>query len=416
MEMKSKKLLVIGLTWPEPTATAAGLRMVQLLEMFLMYEFETIFVSTAYKVEHTQDLDAMGISTHSIKLNDASFDSFIENLQPDIVLFDRFLTEEQFGWRVAEYCPQALRILDSEDLHSLRHVRESCIKNDIPFTQARWLANDRTKRELASILRSDLTLIISSFEMELLQRAVGLDTSLLWHLPFMYDAISQQNDWPEFEARRDFLFIGGGLHAPNVDAIKHLEQEIWPNIHARISDAKCYIYGAYLPDAVNKLHNPKKGFYVRGRARSVSEVMKMAKVCLAPLRFGAGIKGKLVDAMLNGTPSITTGIGAEGMHGEMDWNGFITHSQDDFIDKAIELYTNKTVWQKAQDNGINIINKLYHKPRLEKLLMDRIKELMKDLETHRAQNIIGRILEHHTLQSTKYLSKWIEEKNKNKLA
>ncbi|RRQ49002.1 glycosyltransferase [Maribacter algicola] len=410
--MKSKRLLVIGLTWPEPTATAAGVRMVQLLEIFKKYEFETTFVSTASNTEHSQDLEAMGIATHSIKLNDASFDSFIENLQPDIVLFDRFLTEEQFGWRVAEHCPHALRILDSEDLHSLRHARENCFKKGIPFTEAHWLQYDRTKRELASILRSDLTLIISSFEMELLQRAVRLDTSLLWHLPFMYTAISQQNDWPEFEARMDFLFIGGGLHAPNVDAIKHLEQEIWPNIHARISDAKCYIYGAYLPDAVNKLHNPKKGFYVRGRARSVSEVMKMAKVCLAPLRFGAGIKGKLMDAMLNGTPSITTGIGAEGMHGEMNWNGFITYSQDDFIDKAIELYTNKTCWQKAQDNGINIINKLYHKPRLEMLFMDRIKEIMGDLETHRAQNIMGRILEHHTLQSTKYLSKWIEEKNR----
>ena len=412
MEMKSKKLLVIGLTWPEPTATAAGVRMVQLLEIFKKYEFETTFVSTASRTEHSQDLEAMGIATLTIKLNDASFDAFIENLQPDIVLFDRFLTEEQFGWRVSECCPEALRILDSEDLHSLRHVRENCFIKGIPFTKAHWLQDDRTKRELASMLRSDLTLIISSYEMELLQQTARIDTSLLWHLPFIYDAISQQNDWPEFQARRDFLFIGGGLHPPNVDAIKHLERDIWPNIHARISNAKCYIYGAYLPDAVTKLHNPKKGFYVRGRVRSVSEVMKMARVCLAPLRFGAGIKGKLVEALLNGTPSVTTGIGAEGMHGAVDLNGFIAETQDDFIDRAIELYTDKTAWQKAQDNGIQIINTLYQKQTLETALMDRITELSGGMEQHRVRNIMGRILEHHTLQSTKYLSKWIEEKNR----
>ena len=410
--MESKKLLVIGLTWPEPNATAAGVRMMQLVHIFIGQGFKITFVSASKRTEDSENLEALGITTQQIELNNASFDEFLKALKPEIVLFDRFLTEEQFGWRVSEFCPDALRILDSEDLHSLRHVRETCFKRNVTFTELLWLKDDKTKRELASILRSDLTLIISSFEMELLQRVVGLDTSLLWHLPFMYDAISQQNDWPEFDARRDFLFIGGGLHAPNVDAIKHLEQEIWPNIHARISDTKCYIYGAYLPDTVHKLHNPKKGFYVRGRARNVSEVMKMAKVCLAPLRFGAGIKGKLVDAMLNGTPSITTGIGAEGMHGEMDWNGFICDDKEDFIDKAIKLYSDKTVWQESQDNGIQIINTLYQKQSLETTFIDRITQLSGGLEQHRAHNIIGRILEHHTLQSSKYLSKWIEEKNR----
>lgn len=409
--MKSKKLLVIGLAWPEPTATAAGVRMMQLIEAFIKYEFETIFVSTASKGEFTQNLEAMGISTHSIKLNDPSFDRFIKSLNPDIVLFDRFITEEQFGWRVAEQCPNALRLLDSEDLHSLRHVRESCFKKGIPFTKSHWLANDKTKRELASILRCDLTLIISSFEMELLQKTVGFDTSLLLHLPFMYDGISHNKDWPTFEERRDFLFIGGGLHAPNVDAIKHLEQDIWPLVRARISDAKCYVYGAYLSKALKGLHNPKKGFYVNGRAQNASEVMKFARVTLAPLRFGAGIKGKLVEAMLNGTPSVTTAMGAEGMHGTLDWNGSITDTLQDFVKKAVELYTDKTVWQKAQYNGIQIINTLYQKQNLESSLHSRITELSTNLDRHRRKNIIGRILEHHTLQSTKYMSKWIEEKN-----
>ncbi|PIB37761.1 glycosyltransferase [Maribacter sp. 4G9] len=413
MELKSKKLLVIGLTWPEPTATAAGVRMMQLLEMFIRYEYETIFVSSATKMEHSTDLEAMGIAVHSVQLNSSSFDTFIKNLDPNIVLFDRFLTQEQFGWRVAEQCPNALRILDSEDLHSLRHVRERCFKKGIPFTEARWLADDKTKRELASMLRSDLSLVISSFEMELLRKSVGLDTSIVWHLPFMYDKISQQPDWPQFEERRDFMFIGGGRHSPNVDAIAYLEQDIWPKIRERISDAKCYVYGAYLPDAIHKLHNPKKGFYVRGRASSVSEVMKLARVCLAPLRFGAGIKGKLMDAMLNGTPSITTAIGAEGMHGAMDWNGFICDDKEDFVRQAIELYSDKTMWQKAQENGLKIIDALYNRFSLEKGVMDRITQLLLDLETHRAQNIMGRILEHHTVQSTKYLSKWIEEKNRN---
>lgn len=410
--MNSKKLLIIGLTWPEPTATAAGVRMMQLIHAFLAHGMDITFVSASNMPENSEDLRSLGIAFEQIELNNTSFDVFLETLKPQIVLFDRFLTEEQFGWRVTEICPGALRILDSEDLHSLRHVRESCFKKKVTFSKSEWLQNDKTKRELASILRCDLTLIISSFEMDLLKETVKLDDSILLYLPFLHEEISQKNDWPEFEMRRDFLFIGGGLHAPNIDAINYLESSIWPKIRARISDAKCYIYGAYLPDKILKLHKPKNGFFVRGKASSVSEVMKLARVCLAPLRFGAGIKGKLLDAMLNGTPSITTEIGAEGMNGSMDWNGFITDSPNDFVQKAIDLYTDKTLWQKAQDNGIKIINKRYHKPSQENSLMHRITQLLAELEKHRERNIMGRILEHHTLQSTKYLSKWIEEKNK----
>ena len=89
-------------------------------------------------------------------LNDSGFDAFVKKLDPNIVLFDRFFTEEQFGWRVTEFAPNALRILDTEDLHSLRQVREQLFKNNIPFTVEKWLQSDVTKREIAAIYRSDL--------------------------------------------------------------------------------------------------------------------------------------------------------------------------------------------------------------------------------------------------------------------
>ncbi|MDC6388526.1 glycosyltransferase [Maribacter sp. PR1] len=409
--MESKKLLVIGLMWPEPSATAAGVRMMQLLRSFIKYGYEISFVSTASKTDFSEDLGTLNIKTQYIELNSASFDEYLVQEAPDVVLFDRFLTEEQFGWRVAEHCPKALRVLDSEDLQSLRHVREACQKKGFSFSAEFWLQDDKTKREMASIFRCDLSLIISSFEMDLLIKAVKIEECLLLHQPFMFDEISQNNDWPEFEDRSDFIFIGGGKHKPNVDAIKYLQREIWPIIKASLSDAKCYIYGAYLPQSINELHNPKNNFYVRGRAGKVSEVMKLARICLAPLQYGAGIKGKLVDAMLHGTPSVTTSIGAESMHNDLDWNGHIADNPDEFAKNAIDLYTNKTSWQQAQFNGKEIINKVYSKPKLETQLLTRIEELRKNIKAHRNNNFIGSLLQHQSLQSTKYMGKWIEEKN-----
>ncbi len=410
-KLKANKLLVIGYHWPEPNSTAAGVRMMQLLEVFLEDRYKITFASAAIKSEHSADLERLGIQAQEIVLNSSTFDDFITNLQPNIVLFDRFLTEEQFGWRVAEHCPRALRILDTEDLHSLRHVREQLFRKGIPFSVDAWLQEDKTKREIASIYRCDLSLIISSYEMELLTEVIKIDKSLLLHLPFLVDKIEDIEQLPTSEERSDFIFIGGGKHSPNIDAIKWLKTDIWPKIRAELPKAKLHVYGAYLPQQLQEMHNEKEGFHVLGRAEDVDKVMQFAKVCLAPLRFGAGIKGKLISAMQNGTPSVTTAIGAEGMHADLSWNGTIATEVTDFSKAALSLYTDKPEWQRAQVNGIEIINTLYSKQDLTSLLRSSLEQLQQHLSAHRSQNFIGSLLQHQTMTSTKYLSKWIEAKN-----
>ena len=130
----NKKLLVIGLIWPEPNSTAAGTRLIQLIDLFLKASYSITFSSAASKTDYSFDFGKMNIQSVEIELNNSSFDEFLMKLNPDIVLFDRFLTEEQFGWRVRESCPNALRILDTEDLHFLRKAREVCFKKNIPLT------------------------------------------------------------------------------------------------------------------------------------------------------------------------------------------------------------------------------------------------------------------------------------------
>ncbi|WP_036154306.1 glycosyltransferase [Maribacter forsetii] len=407
-----KSLLVIALVWPEPASTAAGVRMMQLLEVFKKQGYAITVASAASKSDYSANIEALGFQTADIKMNDSSFDVLVKNLNPDVVLFDRFLTEEQFGWRVAENCPDALRILDTEDLHSLRHVREQCFKKDIPFTTDAWLADDKTKREIASIYRCDLSLIISSYELELLTDVLNIDKSLLLLLPFMVDEVTTKTIWKTFEERTDFVFIGGGKHAPNIDAVKCLKSIIWPLIRKQLPAAKLHIYGAYLPQQILEMHNPAAGFLVNGRAEDVNEVMQSAKVCLAPLRFGAGIKGKLLSAMQNGTPSVTTTIGAEGMHGILDWNGYVENDHTAFVEAAVRLYTTELTWQNAQDQGKTLVNALYNKHNLEHIFIDKINQLQKGLITHRIQNFTGALLQHQTMTATKFMSKWIEEKNK----
>ncbi|EGV43960.1 glycosyltransferase [Bizionia argentinensis JUB59] len=408
-----KKLLIIGSVWPEPKSSAAGTRMLQLMTLFLSENYKITFATATSKTEDAFDLATLGIPEVAITLNDASFDDFIKAENPDIVLFDRFLTEEQFGWRVAEHCPNALRLLDTEDLHGLRKARELAFKaQDADFKK--YLVNATSKREIASIYRCDLSLIISEAEMDLLHHYFKVDVTLLHYLPFLLEPISEKTikESPDFNSRGNFITIGNFFHKPNYQSVLYLKEVIWPGISKQLPKAELHIYGAYASQKVTQLHNPKAGFLVKGFADNVHEVMQQSRVCLAPLQFGAGLKGKLIDAMLNGTPCAMSKIAAEGMFGDLEPNGFIFDDPDSFIEKAVELYTDESTWKTKQENGFQTINKRFDKELYERSFIEIVDKIKSDLHTHRENNFTGQMLQHHSLQSTKFMSKWIELKNK----
>lgn len=411
----TKTVLVIGHVWPEPNTTAAGGRMLQLLEAFLGFGYQVSFACTASKTEYSKSLSEIGVKEEFIQLNHPSFDAFIENLNPDLVLFDRFMVEEQFGWRVAEFAPQAIRILNTEDLHSLRKAREEAIKDEVEFNIGQWKTHPLTLREVASIYRCDVSLMVSTFEMGILREQLQVPQGLLLHLPLMLEVPTAKNikEWPSFDERQHFITVGNGKHAPNVDAIKILKKEIWPLIRNQLPNAKIYIYGAYLPQIIQEMHAPKQGFHIKGWVENLDKALQNSRVLLAPIQFGAGIKGKLQEAMKNGTPSVTTSIGAEGMHGDLPWNGAISDEWDTFANAAVELYQQRKLWEQAQHNGISLLHTCFDKEKLLDRLAKSIVKIGEKLDAHREQNFIGRLLQHQTLNSTKYMAKWIEAKNKH---
>ncbi|MFL0796520.1 MAG: glycosyltransferase family 4 protein [Cellvibrionaceae bacterium] len=404
-------LLIIGYVWPETKSSAAGWHMLSLIRLFLEQSWSVTFASPAQKTEHMDDLVSMGVAVEEIVLNCSSFDEFVGGLNPDIVVFDRFMMEEQFGWRVAQKCPQALRILDTEDLHSLRSARQNAVKKNkiIDDLFLEMATEDITQREVAAIFRSDLTLMISDVEKQLLEERFSVSERQLHYLPFLLDKISPSQK--TFEERQHFVVIGNFRHQPNWDSVLWLKQ-LWPVIRKQLPDAELHIYGAYTPPKATALHNPKQGFLVKGWADDVQAVMARARVCLAPLRFGAGIKGKLVDAMRYGTPNITTSIGIEGIQGDCEWGGLVADNEVDIIDSAVQLYTNKNLWQQKQTTGFGLLSQRFDRETHAQKLLERINSVKATLDNHRKNNFIGSMLLHHHHKSTQYMSQWIETKNK----
>ena len=421
------RVLIIGYVWPEPRSSAAGGHMMQIIESFLQRGWHITFSSPAGIGEHKADLASLGIDEVGIELNNSSFDSFISELAPDIVLFDRFMMEEQFGWRVEKHCPDALRVLETSDLQSLRDARQQQLKarfkddtgNDdfsSLFAPAQrdtfnqMAGTDLAQREIAAIYRCDLNLMISEYEIDLLVEHFNVPRALLHWCPLMVDSVPEQ--FVPYEQRQHFLSIGNFRHAPNWDAVLWMKTAIWPLIRQQLPTAQLHVYGAYTPPKATALHNPAQGFHVLNWAEDALEVMSKARICMAPLRFGAGIKGKIADAMLCGTPNVTTPVGAEGMHGDLPWAGAIEQSASAIAAAAVQLYQNPDDWHQAQSRGQVLLAQRYLQSSHGPALVECIEACRAGLQQHRRNNFTGAMLRHHQHKSTQYMSQWIEAKNR----
>ncbi len=367
----NQHLLYLGYVWPEPTSSAAGIRTWQVLEGFLARGWKVSFASTSRETRHRESLELRGIETHGICLNDSSFDSWAGALSPGLVVFDRFVTEEQFGYRVRSSCPETLRVVDTQDLHFLRRYREEEAK------KTRGVVGSFPKhpgehglRELASILRSDLSLVISEREWELLTQVYGVDPERLFYLPFIFTELRAS---PPFEKRERYSMIGNFRHSPNWDSVQWLRKEIWPEIRKLQPDAEVHVYGAYVSREAMALHDPGTEFHLRGFAQDQYETLANYRVNLTPLRFGAGLKGKIVDGFLVGTPCVSTSVGAEGLGSP--FAGLVADRPQDFAKQAVMLYSDRTRWEASSALGRKWIRESAQPKKYLPRLFDRLESL-----------------------------------------
>ncbi|HET8753067.1 MAG TPA: glycosyltransferase family 4 protein, partial [Salinimicrobium sp.] len=182
-------------------------------------------------------------------------------------------------------------------------------------------------------------------------------------------------------------------------------------IRKKLPEAELHVYGGYPPKKAFDLHNPKTGFIVKGRAGSAKEVFRKSRVLISPLRFGAGLKGKFFDAMKYGAPAVTTAIGAEGINKNLPWNGAIEDDPEKFASAAVSIYCKKELWEISRQNGFTILKTRFDREKIEEDFKKSLSEMKNNLEEHRRENFIGAMLLHHTINATRYLSKYIEAKN-----
>jgi glycosyltransferase involved in cell wall biosynthesis len=245
--------------------------------------------------------------------------------------------------KISKIIPKAKSIFDMVDIHFLRYKRA------IELEPTRISLRKKYKKyfEIETILakKADYIIAISDVEKEIMKDYVDSE-KLVTISNIHYPKINLELTLP-FEDRKDLLFIGSA-HSPNIDALYYLYKEIMPLVWKRLPEVKVNIIGN-VNEKINDIDHPN--FIFQGYVSDIVDFFKSNKIMIAPLRYGAGVKGKVGQAFEFYLPVITTSIGAEGMKLVDKKNALINDTKEAFASAIIELYTNKNLWLELQNNS-----------------------------------------------------------------
>lgn len=251
---------------------------------------------------------------------------------------------------IKKYCPNSILIFNLVDIHYIREARQARTLNSIELLHK---AKKTKATELSIMKRSDVNIIISESEVKHLSK---IDPELkLFNLPLILDMHQRTNN---FENRKNIMFIGGFQHSPNVDAVLYFSREIWPLVKTRLVDAHFIIIGSEMPNEIINLHN-QNGILSIGYIEDLSPFFNSCKFSIAPLRYGAGQKGKLARSGSYGLPSVATSIAVEGMGLKHEKHILIADKPDDFANSIERLYHDSILWEKLSKNIYDYTNSEY---------------------------------------------------------
>ena len=396
-ESKQIEILCIGHQYPEPETTAAGRHLIDYLLFLKAENFKVHFASTSKKTPYSFDFGAHQIQTTSVHLNCSSFQEFLKDLQPQIVIFDRINSYEQFAWQCKEVVPDALLVLNTEDLHFLRYARQK---------KTNYKSQPLFNREVKAILSADLSLIISKTEIDLLSKELNVSDSQLAYLPFLKQSPAQNA--LNIEERKHLIFVGNGQHKPNVDAVKYLQKEIWPILANKLREVELHIYGRDYPKSLFT-NTPERMSY-KGWTKDIKQTMSSYKLNLAPLNYGAGLKGKVMTGLETKTVTIGSQIAFEGF--PYDLQKQACTSKENLIDKISQLYTDKKLnaaYVEIQNSCLSDFSSKWYKAHVEQLHY-----LNTFREAHRTKHLLIDLLWQNQLNKDKYFSKYIQYKQRYK--
>lgn len=362
----TRRALVIDATTPEPDKDAGSVTCLELMRAMQGAGYGVSFVAAdnlLFLPRATGQLQGLGIEVH--------YWPYLQSMQNlleqrghefDVVVVFRFAVAEKLLPAIRANCPNARVIFHSSDLHFLREERHAGVDTAASAKETKSTRD----RELSVINAADVTIVHSTFEAGLLREQAP--RASVYVFPWILNPAGRQ---APFAARSGVGFLGGYRHLPNVDAVEYFVERVWPLVRKRAPEMQFFVAGSECPESLRRLDG-RDGVVVVGFVQDLDEFFAKIRLSVAPIRYGAGIKGKVAVSMAHGVPVVLTACAAEGM-GVTD--GKCVVIRDDaqaFADELVALYEDQHRWTNMSDAGLLFVEEQYG----EKLARGRIEELL----------------------------------------
>ena len=347
-----KNILVIDHHLPMPDHDSGSLRMFQILKILRQLGHRVTFIpdNLANTCPYAGALQKRGIEVicHPFVKNVRDYLK-AHGLSFDAVVLSRCDFARKHIADVRLYAPQSRVIFDTVDLHYLREDSEARLTRD---PEMRRKAQEKEQVEHELIQQADETWVVSPVEQQLVQEKWPSKS-----IQLVSNIVDVPVSKTPFALRRDYLFIGGFQHRPNVDAVLFFVQKIYPLVNERLHGTKFYIIGDKVPPEIAALASER--IIVAGLQRDVRPFFDSIKLSVAPLRFGAGVKGKINQSMAFGVPVVATSLAIEGMALSEREDILVADKPEGFAEALVELYESEKLWNRLSENGIRKTRALY---------------------------------------------------------
>lgn len=372
------RLLFIDWSTPRPDRDAGSLTAFHLMKIYVDLGYNVTFIPSDLQTlgEYTATIRELGVRClHREDIGSISNHLQAEGEEYKFVLLCRAPIAALYIADIRKFAPNAKIILNTSDLHYLRDIREA----ELDGSEEKIEAAKAAKTWELNILRDcDVTIVMSQVEQEILKKEltnVNVDVRLI---PLMF--VETVYDCPPFEDRENILFIGGFPHLPNVDAVLYFCNEIFPLVRKASPNIQFHIIGNSPPPEILALAN-RPGVVVHGYIKDVSPIFQTCRLSVAPLRYGAGIKGKIGTSLAYGVPVVATSIAVEGMELDAGEHVLVADTPQQFADAIGHIYKSKDAWTRLSENGRDRMLQTYSPAAGHR----RISALMRDINPQHKQ-------------------------------
>ncbi|MDT8321479.1 MAG: glycosyltransferase [Xanthomonadales bacterium] len=345
-------ILVIDAYTPEPDQDSGSLRLRHLMDCLLTLGYGVSFMpdNRAHAGRYTTALQQAGI--------EALYEPWVESpgrffdrrgSEFDYVMISRHYVAANYLALLRRHCPQAKFIFDTVDLHYLREQRMAELEDSLPLKRT---AAATRRAELKVINAADVTLVVSPVEKTVLANdAPGAAVRIVSNV---HEVVGSQRPFAE---RKDLFFVGGYQHPPNIDAALWFVGTIWPLIRKELPEAEFHLIGSKAPEQVRALHG--NGVRFHGFVKQLEPWLDGCRLAVAPLRYGAGVKGKVNLSMSRGQPVVATPMAVEGLFAEPGRDILVADSPQDFAAAVVRLYRDEALWNRLSLAGLENVRRYF---------------------------------------------------------